>query len=246
MHDLSSRIARLGRPLMVMHSPIDPVVGIDNASTIFLAAKHPKSFVSLDEADHLLTRAEDAEWAAQVIAAWARRYIGAETEAEVGMEPPAGAVLVEETGAGKFQVEVRAGGEVFTADEPVEVGGLGSGPSPYQLLAAGLGACTAMTVRLYAERKGWRVERTRVLTRHERVADAAPPDLFERRIAFEGDLDAVQKARLFEIADKCPVHRTLEGGSRITTSPLEAPPPAAARAGAEEHFRDMDEVCRQD
>jgi hypothetical protein len=129
---------------------VDQVVGIDNASKIFLAARHPKSFVSLDHADHLLTRAEDADYAATVIAAWAGRYLPMAADAPA--EAPDGAVLVEETGAGKFQVQVSVHGTRFFADEPVDVGGLNSGPSPYELVSAGLGACTAMTLRLYADR----------------------------------------------------------------------------------------------
>jgi uncharacterized OsmC-like protein len=164
-------------------------------------------------------------------------------------ETPDGAVLVEETGAGKFQVQVNVHGSSFVADEPVDVGGLGSGPSPYELVSAGLGACTSMTLRLYAERKGWPLLRTRVAVRHDKVAGQVPPDTFARQIALEGPLDAEQTARLLEIADKCPVHRTLEGGARVTTAPFPEPPPAAdakaVEAEADEHFKDMDAECRR-
>ena len=153
MHDLLERVAHLRRALLVLHSPVDTVVGIDNASKIFLAARHSKSFVSLDDADHLLTRGEDADYAAAVIAAWAGRYLP--MAADTPAEAPDGAVLVEETGAGKFQVQVSAHGSRLFADEPADVGGLGSGLSPFELVSAGLGACTSMTLRLYAERKGW-------------------------------------------------------------------------------------------
>jgi len=248
MQDLPERVARLHRALLIMHSPVDQVVGIDNASKIFLAARHPKSFISLDAADHLLTRAEDADYAATVIAAWAGKYLP--LAADPPAEAPDGAVLVEETGAGKFQVQVSVHGSRFIADEPADVGGLGSGPSPYELVSAGLGACTSMTLRLYAERKGWPLRRTRVAVRHDKVAGQTPPDTFSRQIALEGPLDAEQTARLLEIADKCPVHRTLEGGSRVTTSPFPEPPPApdksAAAAEADEHFHDMDEACRKE
>jgi putative redox protein len=248
MQGLLGRIAHLRRALLVLHAPHDAVVGIENASEIFLAARHPKSFVSLDKADHLLTRPEDADYAATVIAAWASRYVGA--AADLPVEGPGGAVMVEETGAGKFQVQVSAHGTRFFADEPVDVGGLGSGPSPYELVAAGLGACTSMTVRLYAERKGWPLQRVRVAVRHDKQAGQTPPDLFDRRIAFEGPLDAEQTARLFEIADKCPIHRTLEGGARVVTGALgEAqPPPAPAvvKDEAEEHFHEMAGVCREE
>jgi uncharacterized OsmC-like protein/pimeloyl-ACP methyl ester carboxylesterase len=242
MQDLPARIRHLGRALLVLHSPTDAIVGIDNASTIFLAAHHPKSFVSLDKADHLLTRGEDADYAAAVIAAWAGRYI--DLAADVAPEGPEGAVLVEETGAGKFQVQVSVHGSRFFADEPADVGGLGSGPSPYELVAAGLGACTSMTLRLYAERKGWPLRRTRVAVRHDKIAGQTPPDLFDRQIDLEGPLDAEQRARLFEIADKCPVHRTLEGGARVTTEVL-PPPEPSPRAEPEEHFREMDDACRE-
>ena len=223
------------------------MVGVDNATDIFLAARHPKSFVSLDQADHLLTKGADADYAAHVIAAWASRYVGAGAEAPPAAAPaPCAGVLVEETGGGKFQVEVRIRGTHFVADEPADVGGLGSGPSPYELVAAGLGACTSMTARLYADRKGWPLKRTRVVVSHDKVDGQTPPDVFRREIAFDGPLDAEQIARLFEIAEKCPVHRTLEAGSRVETVPLPADPPspAAAQAQADEHFRDMDEACR--
>ena len=250
MHDLKARIAHLHRALLILHAPADAIVGVENASEIFLAARHPKSFVSLDTADHLLTKSADADYAAEVIAAWASRYIGAagvHRPAEAPTAAPCAGVLVEETGAGKFQVQVSVRGTHFLADEPADVGGLGSGPSPYDLVAAGLGACTAMTSRLYAERKGWPLQHTRIVVSHEKVAGQTPPDLFKRQIAFEGPLDAAQIARLFEIADKCPVHQTLEAGAQVVTGPLAADPPAppgAARAEPDEHFHEMDQTCR--
>ena len=135
-----------------------------------------------------------------------------------------GGVVVEQTGAAKLQVHVSVRGLEFFADEPAELGGLGSGPSPYDLLAAGLGACTAMTTRLYADRKGWPLERVRVVVTHEKLTGQTPADIFHRQIAFEGRLDAEQTARLFDIAGKCPVHRTLELGARIETTALSDPP----------------------
>ena len=247
MHDLLGRVAHLHRALLVLHSPVDAVVGIDNASKIFLAARHPKSFISPDAADHLLTRGEDADYAATVIAAWAGKYLP--MAANAAAETPDGAVLVEETGAGKFQVQVSTHGARFVADEPVDVGGLGSGPGPYELVSAGLGACTSMTLRLYAERKGWPLQRTRVAVRHDKIAGQVPPDTFTREIALEGPLDAEQTARLLEIADKCPVHRTLEGGSRVVTTPFPEPPPApdekAMAAEADQHYQQMDAECRE-
>jgi putative redox protein len=246
MHDLKARIGALHRALLILHAPADAIVGVENATEIFLAARHPKSFVSLDTADHLLTRNADADYAAGVIAAWASRYVGvhaAAPSAEAKQAPCAG-VLVEETGAGKFQVRVSIRGAHLLADEPADVGGLGSGPSPFELVAAGLGACTSMTTRLYAERKGWPLKRTRVVVSHEKVDGQTPADVFHRQIGFEGPLEPEQVARLFEIADKCPVHRTLEAGSRVETTPLAAGPPSpAAEAEADGHFRDMDQTC---
>ena len=246
-HDLPDRVAHLRRALLVLHSPVDKIVGIDNASKIFLAARHPKSFISLDDADHLLTKGEDADYAATVIAAWAGRYLPMATD--VAAETPDGAVLVEETGAGKFQVQITAHGSRLFADEPEDVGGLGSGLSPYELVSAGLGACTSMTLRLYAERKGWPLQRTCVAVRHDKIAGQVPPDTFARQIGLEGPLDAEQTARLFEIADKCPVHKTLEGGSKVTTTPFPVPPASpdakAVEAEAVEHFQQMDAECRK-
>ncbi|HLI66868.1 MAG TPA: OsmC family protein [Caulobacteraceae bacterium] len=242
---LGERVAHLGRALLIMHAPLDPIVGVENATSIFLAARHPKSFVSLDRADHLLTKTTDSEYAARVIAAWASRYVGLAADAPA--EAPDGAVVVAETRAGKFQVQVSAHGSRFFSDEPTDVGGLGSGPSPYELVAAGLGACTCMTVRLYADSKGWPLDRVRASVRHDKTQGQTPPDVFHRALAFDGDLDGAQRARLMEIAGKCPVHRTLEGGARVETSVLAetaAADPAAIDAAADEHFRAMDAACR--
>jgi uncharacterized OsmC-like protein/pimeloyl-ACP methyl ester carboxylesterase len=238
-HDQAERLAGLKRALLVLHSPVDQIVGIDEASHIWLAAKHPKSFVSLDRADHLLSNPKDAAYAAKVIAAWASRYL--DEMAEEAREPAAdGAVRVAETGAGKFQVRVEAGGAVLMADEPVSVGGLASGPTPYELVAAGLGACTAMTLRLYADRKGVPLEQAAVEVRHEKRAGETPADVFERTLTLTGEMTDEQRTRLFEIADKCPVHRTLEAGARIETR---ADAPAVAAPPVEEHFADMEEAC---
>ena len=146
--NLKERIATLHKALLIFHSPTDDVVGIENASQIFAAAKHPKSFVSLAGADHLLSRRSDAAYVANVIAAWAERYLDMPLRAEA-----ATGVVVRETRNGRFQQEIAAGAHRFLADEPVEAGGLDSGPNPYELLLASLGACTSMTLRLYAERK---------------------------------------------------------------------------------------------
>lgn len=221
------RVAHLRKALLVLHAPRDETVGIDNATRLFVAAKHPKSFVSLDSADHLLTDPADAAYAAGVIAAWASRYIGAPEPAE---PVEATGVEVSETGLGKFQAMVVSGRHRLIADEPEAVGGLDSGPSPYGYLSAALGACTVMTLRMYAERKGLAVTRISATVIHGKVHAAdcldcsqelrgrdGRIDRFERRIAIEGDLDAETRARLLEIADRCPVHRTLEAGAAIVT-----------------------------
>jgi putative redox protein len=213
-HDQAQRIRALKRPLLLMHAPLDQYVSIDNASLIFDAARHPKSFVSLDGADHLLTRAQDANYVADVIAAWASRYLfGAPS-----MQPEVreGFVTVEETGGGVFQLEVSAGGAHFHADEPISVGGLGSGPTPYELLGAGLAACTAMTLRLYARSKSMPLERIGVTVSHMKIGEV-PRDCFLREISLTGPLSADESDRLLEIADRCPVHRTLTGGATIKT-----------------------------
>jgi putative redox protein len=226
--DLAARnsaetIAALRKPLLVLHSPRDTVVDIDNASKIFLAAKHPKSFVSLDRADHLLTQHADARYAATVLAAWASRYLEAE---RVDDETVPG-VRVAEAGEGRFAQLIAAGRHRLRADEPAAVGGDDSGPGPYDLLLAALGACTSMTVRMYAEQKQWPLERVSVELKHDKVhaADCADCetregkiDRIERVLTLEGNLDEAQRARLLEIANKCPVHRTLHSEVWIPTS----------------------------
>jgi putative redox protein len=217
----------LRRALIVFHSPRDEIVGIDNASAIFVAAKHPKSFVSLDDADHLLTRRADAVYVAEVLASWAGRYL-APVEATAEEEaPPEGAARVEETGGGRFQQRVQVGPHRLIADEPVESGGLDSGPSPYDFLSIALGACTSMTLRLYAEHKKLKVGRIRVDVSHGKVhaedckdcgeGREGRIDRFERVIHVEGEVAPEVAARLVEIAGKCPVHRTLEANSAVVT-----------------------------
>jgi putative redox protein len=223
-HKLGEIVARMGKALMVMHSPRDTVVDIDNAAKIFMAAKHPKSFVSLDPADHLLSRREDASYAGQVVAAWAERYL--QTKPRDLPAAPPGKILVRETREGKFTNQVFAGRHVIRADEPVAAGGLDSGLSPYDLLCAALGACTAMTLRLYADLKGIPLERVSVELKQEKIhaTDCAECetkegkiDRIERLIGLEGVLDPAQRQKLLEIANKCPVHRTLHSEVSIPT-----------------------------
>ncbi|WP_397543632.1 bifunctional alpha/beta hydrolase/OsmC family protein [Roseovarius salis] len=220
---LEDEIAGLRRALLVLHAPRDEIVGIDNASEIFRAAKHPKSFVTLDDADHLITDPADAEYAAEVIAAWATRYLDLSPPA-----PPPGApegvVRVTEADADGFLQDVNAGPKHhLLADEPEAYGGTDRGLSPYGFLSAGLGACTSMTIRMYARRKGWPLTGVSVDVSHDKVhaQDAerqdAKADRFRRLIRLEGDLSSEQRQKLLEIADKCPVHRTLERSSHVET-----------------------------
>jgi uncharacterized OsmC-like protein/pimeloyl-ACP methyl ester carboxylesterase len=224
--NLAARIADLHKALLVFHSPTDETVGIDNASRIFTAAKHPKSFISLAGADHLLRRPSDAAYVAHVIAAWAERYLDMAAPIATAAEGEPGEVVVRETRRGTFQQEIAAGAHRFLADEPLAAGGLDSGPGPYDLLLAALGACTSMTLRLYADRKKLPLVRTRVRLRHSRIyaTDCAECetkegmlDRIERVIGLEGELDAEARNRLLEIADKCPVHRTLTSEINIRT-----------------------------
>jgi len=221
---LGETVANLKRALLVMHAPRDEIVGIDNATEIFIHAKHPKSFVTLDSADHLISRREDADYAAEVIAAWAARYLDLHPSAPpVGA--PEGIVRVAEADPEGFLQDVTSGNHHLHADEPETYGGTNRGLSPYGLLSAALGACTSMTIRMYARRKGWPLAHVRVDVTHDKVhaqdADTgtgAKIDQFHRTICLTGDLDETQRQRLLEIADKCPVHRTLERASRVETA----------------------------
>ena len=218
--DPAKHIPTLGKALLILHSPRDHIVAIENAARIFTAARHPKSFVSLDDADHLLSRQQDAAYAAEVLAAWASRYL------ERAAAPAIAGVRVAEAGQGRFAQEILAGRHRLRADEPQSAGGDDSGPTPYDLLLAALGACTAMTIRLYAERKRLPLERVTVELSHEKIhaADCAECDTREGRIdrietaiILEGALDEPQRAKLLEVAGRCPVHRTLHSEVRIST-----------------------------
>ena len=235
-HDQGARIAALRRPLLILHSPRDNSVGLENATAIFQAAKHPKSFISLDDADHLLTRQKDAEFAADMIAAWASRYIG--RAADLPVHEGSG-VVAELTGAGRFQTRLTTGAGILLADEPVEVGGLRSGPTPYELLSGALAACTAMTLRIYADQKSIALPKLRVEVAHSRLPGSPAADCFARRIDLGQGLDSATEKRLMEIADKCPVHRTLEAGADVVTSQTGSPLPDEPPA---QHMRDMEEA----
>ncbi len=218
-------IGELGRPLLVLHSPVDQVVGIDHARRIYQAAKHPKSFVSLDGADHLLLeRPDDSRFVADVLAAWAARYVPRPQQ----LEPLPHGVVVVEGGAEGYANRVRSGDHVLRADEPESVGGTDSGPNPYDLLLAGLGACKSMTLRMYADRKGWPLTATRIRLEHSKIhardceeceSESGKIDRIEVEVGVEGDLDDEQRARLLEISERCPVHRTLVGEISIRSRP---------------------------
>ena len=226
-HSLMAHVAKLHKALLVMHAPTDDTVGIDNATRIFVTAKHPKSFVSLAGADHLLTNKNDAAYVADVIAAWVSRYLDpvvSEPAADPGEAPRN--VVVRETRDSKFQQTISTGPHRLLADEPVAAGGEDSGPGPYDFLLASLGACTSMTMRMYADRKSLPLERVTVTLKHQKIyaQDCAECetrtgmlDQIDRVIAMEGELDPEQRQKLMEIADKCPVHRTLTSEIRIVT-----------------------------
>lgn len=221
---IKSELGRLRAALLVLHAPRDAVVGIDNATRIFTAARHPKSFVTLDDADHLISRAADADYAADVIATWAKRYLDLRPPAPPPGVPE-GIVRVSEADPAGFLQDVNAGPYHHAiADEPQAYGGTNRGMSPYGFIAAGLGACTSMTIRMYARRKGWKLAHVRVEISHDKMhaqdAQAGSGDKidrFQRDIYLEGALTQEQRERLLEIADKCPVHRTLERTSTILT-----------------------------
>jgi uncharacterized OsmC-like protein/fermentation-respiration switch protein FrsA (DUF1100 family) len=230
-HKLMQDVPALHKALLVMHSPLDDIVGIDNATKIFVSAKHPKSFVSLDNADHLLTKPADALYVADVITAWASRYIESAKPAKaMDLAETPRQVVVQETRKSKFNQMISVGPHRMVADEPVSAGGEDAGPGPYDFLLAGLGACTSMTMRLYADRKSLPLDRVMVTLKHSKIhakdceeceTRDGMLDQIDRVISMEGALDAEQRKKLMEIADKCPVHRTLTSEIRIVTKAAE-------------------------
>jgi len=223
---LTESVQNLRKALLVLHSPVDQTVSVDNAAEIFSAARHPKSFITLDNADHLLSKAPDAEYAADVIATWAARYLDLpKPAAPIGA--PEGIVRVSESDPAGFKQDINAGPKHhLLADEPIAYGGSDMGLSPYQLVSAGLGACTSMTIRMYARRKKWPLNHVCVDVTHDKIhaADCAncvngdqKIDQFHRKITLDGPLDELQIARLMDVADRCPVHRTLESEIQVVT-----------------------------
>jgi uncharacterized OsmC-like protein/esterase/lipase len=221
-HDLAQFAKDLKKAFLIMHSPQDPVVAISNAEALYKQVKHPKSFVSLDGADHLLTNNKDSEYAGKVIASWASRYLEIPEEKEL----PTSHQVVANLGEEGFTTQLRAGKHYFTADEPKSFGGEDFGPSPYELLSAGLAACTSMTIQMYARRKKWPLKNVETHVNHSKShaedcenceRNTAKIDVFEREIVIEGNLDEEQQQKILEIADKCPVHRTLSNKVTINT-----------------------------
>lgn len=214
---MQQTIRQLNKPLLIFHSPLDETVGIENAAQIFQNAKHPKSFISLDKADHLLTNAEDSQYVGSVIAAWARKYVDISRKDE-SQRHLTDNRIVTRTGKTGYLTEVLVNGHSLVADEPMAAGGSDMGPTPYDYLVAGLGACTSMTLRMYADRKNWPLDAITVRLKHQKIhADDCETcetangmlDQIDREIELSGQLDDQQRRRLMEIADRCPVHRTL-------------------------------------
>lgn len=232
-HKLGPILSHLGKALLVFHAPLDDTVPIDNAAQIFMAARHPKSYVSLDDADHLLSRRADAQYTGHVLAAWAQRYLHLPVVPAASVAPavqalPDGHVRATQTERGKFALDITTGHHRLIADEPDSVpGGQDTGPSPYDFLLAALGACTAMTLRMYADLKKIPLEHVSVDLKHEKIhaQDCAECETREgkidqitRVITLQGPLDDATRARLMEIADKCPVHRTLHSEVRVVST----------------------------
>lgn len=221
---MTDSIQNLKKALLILHSPIDNTVGIENAAKIFKTARHPKSFISLDTADHLLMNAEDSLYVGNTVASWAGRYIGRK-KAVTEKTAPKNRVVAK-TGKQGFRTEIMANGFPLVADEPLSLGGTDLGPSPYEFLTAGLGACTSMTLRMYADRKKWPLDEIIVELAHKKIhardcetcdTEKGMVDQIERELILKGPLDETQRKRLLEIADRCPVHRTLNSKVMIHT-----------------------------
>ncbi|HAJ92959.1 MAG TPA: osmotically inducible protein C [Gammaproteobacteria bacterium] len=226
-HHMDATIQELDRPLLLLHSPADTIVDIENASHIFTTARQPKSFISLNKADHLLTNRNDADYAGSVLAAWAMNHfaISEKPETHDKTDTESGKQVSVSTGQG-YRTEIQAGKHRLVADEPLSAGGTDTGPDPYALLLSGLGACTSITLRMYADHKQWPLENIAVRLHHRKIhakdcaaceATTGKIDLIGREIELSGPLDSTQRERLLEIANKCPVHRTLKSETLVET-----------------------------
>jgi uncharacterized OsmC-like protein/alpha-beta hydrolase superfamily lysophospholipase len=223
--EMQKAIRNLKKPLLIFHSPIDEIVDAENAAIIFKAAFHPKSFISLDKADHLLSNEADAIYIGSVIAAWAEKYVDI-PEKRKWMEDPQDNRTLARIGRTLYRTDILANGHHLVADEPRTVGGGNLGPTPYDLLVSGLGACTCMTLRMYADRKKWPVESISVNLKHQKIhadecqsceTQSGKLDQIDLEIDIKGELDKDQKKRMLEIAQKCPVHRTLHSEMMTNT-----------------------------
>lgn len=220
---LAEVVRDFGKALLILHSPQDTVVDIKNAEEIYIAARHPKSFISLDGMDHLLSQKKDSRYVGNIIAQWATRYVDIPEEKDLQSQKEVVASLDSED---KFTTHLKLGSHRFIADEPNDFGGNDFGPSPYQFLSAALASCTAMTIQMYARRKTWDVKNVTVHINYSKEHaidcencenESAKIDTFNREINFEGNLSDEQKIRLLEIADKCPVHKTLHSETQVVT-----------------------------
>lgn len=219
-----SKISQLKKAILIMHSPVDRIVSIGEASSIFVAAKHPKSFITLDNANHLLDNVDDAQYVSETITAWANRYI--EQGKNIQNSAQKGEIIVGE-GNHKFLREVSSDDHFWWSDEPKAVGGDNLGPDPYEQLLSALGTCTSMTMRMYANHKGWKVDDIQIQLSHSRqhISDSEKVDdvnskleVVTKTLKISGELDELQRKRLLEIADRCPVHKTLLGNFKIETT----------------------------
>jgi len=225
-HPPETWLPQLRKELLILHSPVDTIVGIDNAEQIFRATKHPKSFVSLRQSDHLMSKSQDAEYAGRIIGAWAETFMHRPVPEELSTNQQVAARIERD----HYTVRLRAGRHYMLADEPGESGGGDLGGNPYDYLLSALGSCTAMTLRMYADRKEWPLNAVTVHLRHQKAhaddmseceaeaAHGSKIDRIERELELEGELSEEQREKLVEIADKCPVHRTLTGPIRVKTS----------------------------
>ncbi len=225
-HDLYASVGKLRKALLIMHAPLDDIVEIENAATLYEAAKHPKSFASLDKADHLLSSNADSLYAGRLLAAWASRYLPERDIRDDSLSAEHGSVVAR-TWSDGFYTEVAAGDHALVADEPASVGGSNRGPSPYELLSAALATCTTMTLKMYAGFKEIALDAVTVKVIHRKMHAEACADCesedgrideFRRELTLEGDLDDAQRQRMLEIADRCPVHQTLHGEVKVRTS----------------------------